>query len=106
MLEQAITSIGNAVGAWLYVIAGGICTLLIVMGLLVRYPQSVRPTGGAGLTVVSFEPKRVDETQRDEDPQTAGKWILALSLWDRATSPSYDRLEFTGGSGGTGIVPR
>ena len=24
MLEQAITSIGNAVGAWLYVIAGGL----------------------------------------------------------------------------------
>lgn len=48
-----------------------------------------------GDTVVSFEPKRVDDQQRDEDPKTAGKWILALSLWDRATSSTYQRLEFT-----------
>jgi hypothetical protein len=48
-----------------------------------------------GDTLVSFEPKRVDDEQRGEDPGTAGKWILALSLWDRATSPSYSRLEFT-----------
>ncbi len=41
---------GGVSWKWLYVIAGGICTLLIVMALLVRYPQSVKPTGGAGLT--------------------------------------------------------
>jgi hypothetical protein len=48
-----------------------------------------------GETVVTFEPKRVDDAKSGEDPKTAGKWILALSLWDRATSSTYQRLEFT-----------
>jgi hypothetical protein len=45
--------------------------------------------------VVSFEPKRVDEEQRGDDPRTAGKWILALSIWDRGTSSTYERLDFS-----------
>ncbi|WP_460314944.1 MFS transporter [Aliiglaciecola aliphaticivorans] len=28
---------------WLYVIAGGLCTLLIIIALLVKYPKTVRP---------------------------------------------------------------
>jgi len=35
---------------WLYVIAGGICVLLMVIALLVRYPKTVKPTGGRGLS--------------------------------------------------------
>jgi hypothetical protein len=50
-----------------------------------------------GQALVTFEPKRVDEEQRGEDPRTAGKWILALSIWDRDTSSTYPRLEFTTG---------
>ena len=33
---------------WLYVIAGGVCVVLIVIALLVRYPETARPTGGGG----------------------------------------------------------
>src|SRR5512134_1388918 len=33
---------------WLYVIAGGICVLLMVMALLVRYPETAKPTAGGG----------------------------------------------------------
>ena len=53
-----------------------------------------------GQALVTFEPKRVDEEQRGEDPRTAGKWILALSIWDRETSSTYPRLEFTTGAAG------
>jgi fucose permease len=35
---------------WLYVIAGGICVLLIVTALQVKYPQSVRPAERAGMS--------------------------------------------------------
>ena len=35
---------------WLYVIAGGICVLLMVIALLVRYPKTAKPTGGRGLS--------------------------------------------------------
>jgi fucose permease len=35
---------------WLYVIAGGICALLMVIALLVRYPKTAKPTGGRGLS--------------------------------------------------------
>ena len=38
---------------WLYVVAGGICTVLIVMALMVRYPQSAKPSGETGLTGAS-----------------------------------------------------
>ena len=76
-----------------------------------RTPEEQRLHGGVtssgegsfwlkGETVVSFEPKRVDDAQRGEDPKTAGKWILALQLWDRASSSTYERLEFTGGAAG------
>ena len=71
-----------------------------------RTPEEQRLHGGVtssgegnyglkGETVVSFEPKRVDDAQRGEDPRTAGKWILAVSLWDGATSSTYQRLEFS-----------
>ena len=33
---------------WLYVIAGGICVLLMVIAVLVRYPDTAKPTGGGG----------------------------------------------------------
>jgi fucose permease len=33
---------------WLYVIAGGVCVLLMVMALLVRYPETSRVAGGGG----------------------------------------------------------
>jgi hypothetical protein len=76
-----------------------------------RTPEQQRLHGGVtssgegsfwlkGETVVSFEPKRMDDEQKGEDPKTAGKWILALQLWDRATSSTYERLEFTGGAAG------
>ena len=48
-----------------------------------------------GEALIHLEPKRVDDEQRGEDPRTAGKWILAVSLGERATSSSYEGLEFT-----------
>jgi fucose permease len=38
---------------WLYVIAGTICVALIVLALLVRYPESARPAGGTGFSGTS-----------------------------------------------------
>jgi fucose permease len=35
---------------WLYVIAGTICVALIVLALLVRYPEAVKPTGGSAFS--------------------------------------------------------
>ena len=49
-----------------------------------------------GAALVAFEPKRVDDEQRGEDPRTAGRWILALSISDRETSSTYRSLEFAG----------
>jgi fucose permease len=33
---------------WLYVVAGGVCVLLMVIALLVRYPETARVTGARG----------------------------------------------------------
>ncbi len=48
-----------------------------------------------GDALVAFEAKRVDEEQRGDDPRTAGKWILALMISDRATSSTYKSLDFS-----------
>ena len=48
-----------------------------------------------GEALVSFEPKRVDDAQRGEDPRTAGQWILALSISARGSSSTYKRLDFS-----------
>jgi hypothetical protein len=48
-----------------------------------------------GEALLHLEPKRVDDEQRGEDPRTAGRWMLAISVGDRATSSSYERLTFT-----------
>lgn len=48
-----------------------------------------------GDALLSLEPKRVDDAQRDEDPATAGRWMLAISVGERSTSSTYESLEFT-----------
>ena len=48
-----------------------------------------------GEALIHLEPKRVDDEQRGEDPRTAGKWMLAVSIGERGTSSSYEGLEFT-----------
>ncbi len=71
-----------------------------------RAPEDQRLHGGKtsegegfywlkGETVLHLEPKRVDDEQRGQDPKTAGRWMLAITLWERESSPSYHRLEFT-----------
>ena len=47
-----------------------------------------------GEALLHLEPKRVDDAQRGEDPATAGRFMLALSLFERAASSSYPRLDF------------
>jgi len=48
-----------------------------------------------GDALVRLEPKRVDDEQRGEDPRTAGRWMLALSISHRAASSSYSSLDFS-----------
>ena len=71
-----------------------------------RTPEQQRLHGGMtssgegsfwlkGNALVAFEPKRVDEEQRGDDPRTAGKWILALMISDRETSSTYKSLDFS-----------
>ncbi len=36
----------------------------------------------------------MDDEQRGEDPRTAGRWMLAVSLFERTASSSYPRLDF------------
>ena len=45
--------------------------------------------------LLHFEPKRVDDAQPGEDPETAGRWMLALSIFERRASSTYPRLDFT-----------
>lgn len=47
-----------------------------------------------GEALLHLEPKRVDDEQRGEDPRTAGRWMLAVSLFERTASSSYPRLDF------------
>ena len=44
---------------WLYVIAGGMCVLLIVTALQVKYPQPVRSPAGAGGTATAIRDRFV-----------------------------------------------
>lgn len=44
--------------------------------------------------LLQLEPKRVDDEQRGEDPRTAGRWMLAVSVSERTSSSAYERLEF------------
>jgi hypothetical protein len=48
-----------------------------------------------GETLMHLEPKRVDDEQRGEDPRTAGRFMLAVHLSERAASSSSEGLEFT-----------
>ena len=41
------------------------------------------------------EPKRVDDEQRGEDPRTAGRWMLAIGVFERTASGRYPRLDFS-----------
>ena len=36
----------------------------------------------------------MDDAQRGEDPATAGRFMLALSLVERTASSTYPRLDF------------
>lgn len=47
-----------------------------------------------GEALLHLEPKRVDDEQRGEDPRTAGRWMLAVSIFERTASGSYPRLDF------------
>jgi hypothetical protein len=47
-----------------------------------------------GEALLHLEPKRVDDAQRDEDPATAGRFMLALSIFERTASSTYPRLDF------------
>jgi len=47
-----------------------------------------------GEALLHLEPKRVDDAQRGEDPATAGRLMLALSLVERTASSTYPRLDF------------
>ncbi len=47
-----------------------------------------------GEALLHLEPKRVDDEQRSEDPRTAGRWMLAVSLFERTASSTYPRLDF------------
>ena len=48
-----------------------------------------------GEALIHLEPKRVDDEQRGEDPHTAGKWMLAVSISERTRTSIYEGLEFT-----------
>jgi hypothetical protein len=48
-----------------------------------------------GEALLHLEPKRVDDEQRGEDPRTAGRWMLAVSIFERTASSSYPRLDFS-----------
>jgi hypothetical protein len=48
-----------------------------------------------GEALLHLEPKRIDEEQRGEDPRTAGRWMLAVSIFERTASSTYPRLDFT-----------
>jgi hypothetical protein len=48
-----------------------------------------------GEALLHFEPKRVDDAQPGEDPETAGRWMLAVSIFERRASSTYPRLDFT-----------
>jgi hypothetical protein len=48
-----------------------------------------------GQSLLHLEPKRVDEAQPGEDPHTAGRWMLAVSIFERSASSTYPRLDFT-----------
>jgi hypothetical protein len=48
-----------------------------------------------GEALLHLEPKRVDEAQRGEDEATAGRFMLAVSIFERTASSTYPRLDFT-----------
>ncbi|HWP74472.1 MAG TPA: hypothetical protein VNU03_08150, partial [Methylomirabilota bacterium] len=48
-----------------------------------------------GEALLHLEPKRVDEEQRGEDEATAGRFMLAVSIFERTASSTYPRLDFT-----------